>query len=451
MKLKTGFALLTAGVLVIPILSVTLYFSAQRLITPETDFIRFVRKSSGSANASASAGETAGREREVPPEASSQVLLDENGLVAFSNVKTVEPGTKSSVFEVVRLLRSGNGKTMFFIQPIIRDGMDLLQIAAGGEGAGPPRPETLVYRLLLLFVVPLLIFTAMFATLFIRRLKQSTMALEAAALRISSGDLNSSVAIGGADELTEFSRSLDSMRSSLKEEFARRARFVMGVSHDLRTPLSNIRGYAEAIQDGMAGSDEERRKYASIIIDKSELLKSRIDELIEFMQMERGEWKLKNSEVKMGDFLAELCGRFEVDVQLVGKYFSHTLDIPGGLLVPMDLSQVMRVFENILGNAMRYSQEAGRLDFSAHMEDSGLVLRIGNDGPGIPQDELKFLFDPFYRGSRSRKGSGFGLGLSVAKLIIEAQGWSVGFSSLPGWTECAISIPSSQCRLGKQP
>ncbi len=446
MKLKTGFALLTAGVLVIPILSVTLYFSAQMLLSPETEYIRFVRQSS----ASASAGERAGRERELPPETRSLVLLDERGAVVFSTVQAIKTGAITTVFEIVRLLKSQNIRTMFFIQPIIRDGKELLQIAAGGEGSGPPRPETIAYRFLLVLVVPLLLFTALFATLFIRRLKHSTAALEAAASRISSGDLDSSVIIGGADELTEFSRSLDSMRTSLKEEFARRARFVMGVSHDLRTPLSNIRGYAEAIHDGMADTDEERRKYSSIIIDKSELLRTRIDELIEFMQMERGEWKLKITEVRMNAFLAELCARLEVDAQLVGKSFSHSLDIPPDLLVPMDLSQVTRVFENIAGNAMRYSEEGGALDLRARMEGSDLVIEIGNDGPGIPRDELKFLFDPFYRGSRSRKGSGFGLGLSVAKLIIEAQGWSVAFSSTPGWTVCSIGIPSSNCRFGNE-
>ncbi len=446
MKLKTGFALLTAGVLVIPVLSVTLYFSAQRLFAPEPEYIRFVRQHSSAAEDAATGQQSVKDgphpEREIPPNVTSIVLLAEDGGIVSSTVDALPAGAKSSLFDLVRFLRAQNKKPMFFIQPVLWDGKELIQVAVGEGGKGPPRPEMVTYRLLLIFVIPLLVFTALFATLFIRRLKQSTSALEASAARISAGDLDSSVVIGGVAELADFSRSLDSMRTSLKEEFARRARFVMGVSHDLRTPLSNIRGYAEAIHDGLAGTEEEREKYSSIIIDKSELLKSRIDELIEFMQMERGEWKLSNTDVRMAPFFETLCERLDEDMQLVGKSFSYKLDIPEDLVVRMDLSQVTRVFENLAGNAMRYSEEGGAIDLAAQMEGSDLVIRIGNDGPGIPQDEIKFLFDPFYRGSRSRKGSGFGLGLSVAKLIIEAQGWSIDFSSAPGRTVCRILVPT---------
>jgi signal transduction histidine kinase len=222
------------------------------------------------------------------------------------------------------------------------------------------------------------------------------------------------------------------MRVALKEEYARRARFIMGVSHDLRTPLTLIQGYVEAISDGYAAEPDAQKKYLSIILDKTRTLEGMIGELIEFVRMETGQWRMTHHEVPARTLLTDLARRFAEDALILKRDFGWTIELPDEATVRMDAGLFTRALENLVGNAIRYTEEKGRIAMDARVQAGQILLSITDTGIGIPADDLSRIYDPFYRGTNSRREQGFGLGLATVKSIIESHGWSISVASKVG-------------------
>jgi signal transduction histidine kinase len=231
------------------------------------------------------------------------------------------------------------------------------------------------------------------------------------------------------------------MRKTIKENSAQRARFLMAVSHDLKTPLTSIRGYIEALEDGMAGDEESRTKYLDIIRSKTGVLEERIFELIDFVRMQTGDWRMRHTAFGLKKFLAEISVVFGEDASVEKKTFTTRLDIPDSAEVLGDKTLLTRVFENLFGNALRYSEENGHIELSAWSGSGGIEIRLSNSGKGIPPEELELVFEPFYRGSSSRREPGFGLGLSTARSILENHGWTIHAESEHGTVCFVIRMP----------
>jgi signal transduction histidine kinase len=134
-------------------------------------------------------------------------------------------------------------------------------------------------------------------------------------------------------------------------------------------------------------------------------------------------------EVAAAQFLAGLARRFEEDAQILKREFVWSVELPETVRVRMDARLFSRALENLVGNAIRYTEENGRITLAAHDEQGYVVLSISDSGIGIPREDLGRIFDPFYRGTNSRREAGFGLGLTTVKSIIESHGWSISVSS----------------------
>ena len=292
--------------------------------------------------------------------------------------------------------------------------------------------------------IALLAFSSLMSFLILRSLNRSILTLEGATRRIAGGDLDFELPVRGNDQIASLTRSFDSMRRALKEEYARRARFIMGVSHDLKTPLTLIQGYVEAIADGYAAEPDAQKRYLSIILDKTRALEGMIADLIEFVRMETGEWRMTHHDVAMRSFLADIARRFAEDALILKRDFATTIDVPDGVTVRMDAGLFSRALENLVGNAIRYTEENGKVTMSARQEAGEVVLSIADTGIGIPGEDLSRIFDPFYRGTNSRREQGFGLGLTTVKSIIESHGWSIGVASEVGTgTTFTIRMPAA--------
>lgn len=219
----------------------------------------------------------------------------------------------------------------------------------------------------------------------------------------------------------------------------------MGVSHDLRTPLTLIQGYVEAISDGFASEPDSQRKYLSIILDKTHALEAMIAELIEFVKMETGEWRMTHRDVNMKSFLVENAKRFAEDAQILKREFSWSLDVAETACVRMDAGLFSRALENLVGNAIRYTEEGGKISMTARGmagPPGEVVISIMDTGIGIPKEEIGKIFDPFYRGTNSRREQGFGLGLTTVRSIIESHGWNISVRSAVGeGTTFTIRMP----------
>ena len=320
-----------------------------------------------------------------------------------------------------------------------------LHFTGGGNGVlvttSPPSPLS---RKEDRWYVPLsgLLFFAIMVIVITQSMNRSIANLEKATRHIVDGDLDFELPIKGNDKLALLTRSFDSMRKHLKEEYARRSRFIMGISHDLKTPLSAISGYADAIRDGYADTADKLAKYTGIIEDKTKLLESRISLLIDYVKRETSEWKLNLKPVPLKPFFLELSRVFESEVMLTGRTFQTDIQIPEGLTVPMDEDMVLRAMENLLHNARRYSPETSTIQFACVLRGNSVFVSLANGGPGINPEDLPFIFDPFVRGAHDRKGPGLGLGLSTVESVITSHGWRIEATSEPNVaTVFAVTIP----------
>jgi signal transduction histidine kinase len=274
-----------------------------------------------------------------------------------------------------------------------------------------------------------------------KSINRSIRGLDEATSRVAEGDLNFELKPQGNDEFTSLTKSFELMRKELKDNQEQRSRFLMGVSHDLKTPLTSIEGYLEAIDDGIADNPDKLQKYISIIKNKSKVLEERIVQLIDFVKMERGEWELQKNEINLGEYLKNLAINYTEDIPVFKRMFHFKIDLPNEYKVYADVPLLTRAFENLIANAIQYTREEDTIILEARKSEAGVVIILKDSGPGIPEQEKEKIFEPFYRGTSSRREQGTGLGLSVVKSIFNSHGWRIEVkSTLNQGTEFVISI-----------
>lgn len=457
MKLRSQLALLVGGIVVVPFLValsvlVVQYLNARASARDPERILPGTWISRGTTR-SQRIGELRGIAGQRPP-GMEVVVLGADGTVEFSTIPGFVAGGSIDSDAVLEYLRM-NDQAMLY-RPRERPDGDPdaaeggaapgLAVAGGGDPLflvqlPPPREEPVTFvrivrsRVLESLVYPalgLLLFASGTSFWIVRRFNRSVRSLEAATRRVADGELDFSLPVRGNDEVASLTRSFDRMRASLKEEFARRARFIMGVSHDLRTPLALIQGYVEAVADGKAADAETGRKYLAIVQDKTRALDGMVTDLIEFVRMDTGEWKLTHRPVALAPFLRPIVQRYAEDAAILRREFTHAIEIPDAVEVSMDEALLGRALENLIGNAIRYTGEGGSIALRAALESGAPVLTIADTGIGIPTEDLPRIFDVFHRGTNARREQGFGLGLATVKSIVEGHGWTITVSSAVG-------------------
>ncbi len=276
----------------------------------------------------------------------------------------------------------------------------------------------------------------------IRSINASLHRIEEATRKLSSGQYDIELPVKGNDSIASLSRSFNLMAKEVKEDNARRSRFFMGVSHDLKTPLASISGYADAILEGYAEDSKTLDKYAGIIKAKSSLLLDRINQLISFIQLETEDWKESFRQVQLREFLVEFAEAASLDAEIAHRSLVTDIIVPGDRQILMDPQLVRRALDNIIHNALRYSFKDSAALFKAAEVPEGIRISIANNGEGIPEEDLSYVFEPFYRGSSARNEEGFGLGLANVASIIKSHGWKINVTSVSGGeTEFVVLIP----------
>jgi signal transduction histidine kinase len=446
-KLRSQLALLVGGIVVVPFLVAASVLALQyfNLRTSARDPERmlpgeWIRRGTTRSERLEELRVLAARR----PPGMEVVVLGADDIVEFSTVAGFTAGSAVDEAAVLRYLRENEEAT------VIRPREPREDASSPGAPAAeplflvrlPPRPteqrtllrifrsrtiEGLIYP-----VLGLLLFASGVSFWIVRRFNRSVRSLEAATRKVADGDLDFGLPVHGDDEVSSLTRSFERMRTALKEEFARRARFIMGVSHDLRTPLALIQGYVEAVTDGLADDPDTRRKYLAIVQDKTRALDGMVTDLIEFARMDTGEWKSTHRPVRIAPFLRPIAQRYVEDAAVLHRSFSCSIGLPDDLEVPMDEALTGRALENLIGNAIRYTGEGGSIELRATLEGGAPVISLRDTGIGIPAEDLPRIFDPFYRGTNSRREQGFGLGLATVKSIVEGHGWTIDVSSEVG-------------------
>ena len=241
------------------------------------------------------------------------------------------------------------------------------------------------------------------------------------------------------DEISELYEDFEEMRKRLKdnaeekvEADKRDKEFISNISHDLKTPLTSIRGYCEGIMDGVASTPEKMDKYVRTIYTKTNEMDDLINQLTLYSNIERKSVPFDFNEVSAEEFFGDCAKALELELDAQSIRFAYDDRLREDCRLVVDEEQIRRVMNNIVSNSVKYAH-VSPLEITMKVEDAGSDIRVSlaDNGVGIAPKDLPHVFDRFYRAdsSRNRSTGGSGIGLSIVKSIIEEHGGSVEASS----------------------
>jgi two-component system OmpR family sensor kinase/two-component system sensor histidine kinase BaeS len=264
--------------------------------------------------------------------------------------------------------------------------------------------------------------------------------LTQAAHAVAGGDLSQRVQIRSGDEIADVGAAFNTMAANLERAEQVRREMTADIAHELRTPLSVIQGNLEAVLDGVYPPDSEHIQPA---LDQAQLLARLVEDLRTLALAEAGQLSLDLQPTNAAELARRVAASFEP--KAADKDVTLTVDMPPALpKVHADGQRIAQVLTNLLGNALRYTPEGGRVDLRLRTEQRAILIGVSDTGPGIAADDLPHVFDRFYRAdkSRSREGGGSGLGLAIARSIVETHGGRIWAESEIGkGTMIAFTLP----------
>ncbi|MDP2806765.1 MAG: ATP-binding protein, partial [bacterium] len=209
--------------------------------------------------------------------------------------------------------------------------------------------------------------------------------------------------------------------------------FVANVSHELKTPLSAITGFSEALRDGALNNREQLEDFLGRIHAQSLRMSKLVNDLLELSAIESGNYALNKIPSSAGSLMEKAVDNLRSQIT-EKSHLVQTDDKTGQDLVPMDFEKMASALGNLLDNAVKYAPQKSRIDLAAEIRENALTLSVSDNGPGISRENLPRLFERFYRvdRARSREMGGTGLGLAIVKHIAELHGGSAGAESVLG-------------------
>ena len=253
--------------------------------------------------------------------------------------------------------------------------------------------------------------------------------LKEAAENIAEGELDFDVLTSGdAEELAELCNSIERIRKKLKENaehehFQKEERnmLVANLSHDMRTPVTAIKGYIEGINDGIADTPEKQKQYLDTIYNKALVLEKLLDGMTEYSELELGRMQYVFEFVDITEYLRNVAEEYSAEIETKGFVFESSL-LEQSLTVVADRDKLKRVLDNLIGNAVKYNRKGGSISLTQETDGCGVLISVTDTGVGIQREDLNRVFDGFYRGDSARSNiKGNGLGLAIAKQIIESH------------------------------
>lgn len=216
---------------------------------------------------------------------------------------------------------------------------------------------------------------------------------------------------------------------------------ISNISHDLRTPVTSLIGYADLLGDKLHANGEECEQYVSILKRKSYELKNQVDELLEYCQINYREIELHKSVVNMKALMEQIMIDFVP--QLDDADMSFCMKGDKELHVEMDVALMVRLFENVISNSIMYGKDGKEIVIQISKRDMNVEIEIKNFGQCIPDENLPYVFEKFYRGEKSRSShtGGKGMGLAIAKSIAELHKGDIAVRSNDKETVFTIVLP----------
>lgn len=289
---------------------------------------------------------------------------------------------------------------------------------------------------LLYLILGILLFSVTFMILqepYIRYISRISEAVQ----NISEGDLNTVIDVIGDDEFSSMAANLNHMAADIKklmekerESERTKNELITNVAHDLRTPLTSIIGYLELLAGNQQVPADMQHKYIEIAYGKSRRLQKLIEDLFGFTKLNCGKIAMHVGQIDIVKLLGQLVE--EAYPNFVEKGLSYDLqsNVPAKI-INADGNLLARLFDNLIGNAIKYGADGKRVLVQIHAESETVTVSVTNYGYVIPADELPLIFNKFYRVEQSRSSStgGTGLGLAIAKEIVDMHGGTISVAS----------------------
>jgi signal transduction histidine kinase len=256
--------------------------------------------------------------------------------------------------------------------------------------------------------------------------------LRNSAEQIKEGNLSFMLELSSNDEVGQLNEAFESMRKQLqqsnelrRQDEENRKELISNISHDLRTPITNIKGYIEGIRDGVANTPEKMETYVNIIHSKAVSMDKLVDELFLYSKLDLNQEPFLFKAVDMVDFLEDSIEELQYDLEDKGVSFKWDNQASGPLIASVDLDKLKRTVVNIVDNALKYmSNEPRRFSITLLADSEWITMAFKDNGRGISEEALPHIFERFYRAEQSRNSStgGSGLGLAIARQIIDEHG-----------------------------
>lgn len=455
MKIRSHFILIVLTLAAVPILFLTAFATYLYITSPERILFDGLSKLEGfdiKKMTSADRAAVTKYLRERPPDLE-EAFFFSDGLVILSTIPSIPSKGRinadkmsSSIFEKAKdynyqitsiPFKSYDGQLIH----LIRYPRGVAKKGALTNGT-LPRPRNFIAIFAIIFEA---FFIALSLTMF-KKIESSLNLVEKEAQKLRDGDIDRPIEIpldkGYSNEITRLLANIEEFRKVFKERKSQRDRFVMGISHDLKTPLAVIKGYTEGIVDGLFNDSQKMNYSLEIILQKCGQLEKMIDDIISFIKMNDTDWTKNFADCDLLEYLTE----FEKYANATGGVFNRTINceikIPKGTIVRMDKQLVSRALENLFSNAIRYTAPQAKIDARAEIAGGKAVLSISDNGIGMSPEDTEHVFELFYRGTHSRREQGQGIGLSVVKTVMDIHGWEIGVKSEKGVGTCfTIKIP----------
>ena len=262
---------------------------------------------------------------------------------------------------------------------------------------------------------------------------------------LSKGDFTKRIDQSVSGELSEIVTAFNYMASELQKLDEQRKIMIADIAHELRTPMTNLKGYIEGWSDGIIKPDNETLKILDYQVNT---LSKIIDDLSTLSLAESGMLSLNISEFELNNKISEIINNFKLRSQ--SQNININNNITPDITINYDPQRFTQIVTNILNNSILATDDGGIISFSTSTNNNNLLLKISDNGTGIPKDELPYIFDRFYRTdkSRNRQSGGSGLGLSIVKYLIESHNGTIKINSeLSKGTEVLIFIKKFNTNL----
>ncbi|OFI07082.1 sensor histidine kinase YycG [Clostridium acetireducens DSM 10703] len=294
-----------------------------------------------------------------------------------------------------------------------------------------------IFVFIIIFIITNIVMSYILSKSIIKPIK----VLKKATSEIRNGNLNCTIAEEGDEEVKELCRDFEAMRVQLKDSTMVKMKYddnrkglISSISHDLRTPITSIKGYVEGILDGVANTPEKKERYLRTIYSKAEHVDHMIDDLLLYSKLDLKQIPFNFEKVDIVEYFNYCVSEIEPELIKDNIKINLNNELNTDKFVMMDRERMRRVVLNIIGNSRKYMDKPqGKIVINLRETNFSIIIDIRDNGPGIDNDDINKIFHRFYRTDAARSGAkGSGLGLVIAKEIVEGHNgriWAINHSN----------------------